>query len=149
MGLQPGLHFPPELRTPTVAGVVEDLVRPAEGGETYRLEGGQVVQLPSQKTVLLGGEPLVGELLLAGSDPDGRQWVAGVEPWGAAGRPDGCFWLRSQGRPVDGWIETTAGFRLPKATGFDPGYSPNNEFTSDRGGFCLNAAGEVTSYDVA
>jgi hypothetical protein len=141
--------IPESLRTPGIAGVVLDIEETPDGGETYSLENGQLAQIASQKTVLLGGEPLVGELLLSGTDPDGRQWVAGVSPWDAAGRPEGCFWLPSQGRLVSGWIDTTAGFRLPKAAGFDPGYARNNEFTSDRGGFCLNEAGEVTSYDVA
>jgi hypothetical protein len=125
---------------------VEESSRLADGSGVYRLIDGQTVEVDYGRTsTLLGGEPLVGELLLAGMDPDGRQWVAGIEI-GAPGRPSGCFWLPSQGRLVGGWIDTTAGFRLTKAAKFDPGSSVGGEFASDRGGFCLNDAGEVTGY---
>lgn len=139
--------IPESLRTPSIAGVVLDIEETPDGGETYRLENGQLAQIASQKTVLLGGEPLVGELLLAGTDPDGRQWVAGVEPSRALDRPEGCFWLPSQGRLVNGWIDTTAGFRLQSAADFDPGDSVGGEFASELGSFCLSGVGEVTSYD--
>jgi len=144
------VDIPATLRTPEVAGVVVEIVRLPNGGRVYRLANGARADIPSQKEVLLGGEPLVGELLLAGTDPDGRRWVAGVSLSGSAGigRPAGCFDFPGQGRARDGWIETNGGFRLPKAADFrDMRDNPNDEFASDRGTFCLNERGEVTSYD--
>lgn len=95
---------------------------------------------------LLGG-PAVGRLLLAGVDSDGRQWVAGVSK-ASPGLPEDCFFLPSQGRVAGEWIETTSGFRLKKAPQFVDVRDPaSDEFTSDRGGFCLNSGGEVTRYE--
>ncbi len=131
-------------RVPTAAGVVEEVTRLPDGGRSYRLAGGTSVAVPSQKQVLLGGEPIVGELLLAGTDPDGRQWVAGLSR-SPNGEP-GCFWLANNGRDSDGWIETHDGFRLPKAVGFDPAYIRDGNYQTPHGYFCLNESGEVTGY---
>ena len=109
------------------------------------LSDGATAEIASQKTILLGGEPIVGELLLAGTDPDGRQWVAGVPASSFVNLPD-CFWLASRGRDAGDWIETTAGFRLAKAPGFDPGITDGQEYALPLGGFCLNEKGEVMSY---
>lgn len=147
MGLQPGLHFPAQMRTPTTAGVVSESTQLPNGDWQYRLADGQALEIDYDHTTSLLGGPQIRRLLLAGTDPDGRPWVAGVSPWDAAGRPEGCFWLPSQGRQIDRWIDTTAGLRLPKAGHFDPGDSVRGEFGSDLGGFCLNEVGEVTSYD--
>lgn len=122
---------------------------PIEGVTQLLVDGTNLLhEIASQKEVLLGGEPLAGELLLAGTDPDGRQWVAGVSgDW--PGRPEGCYLFPAQGRAAGDWIETTTGFRLPKSSAFADARSPRSaEFTSDQGVFCLNERGEVTSYDV-
>jgi len=140
-----GLRIPTSLRTPTVAGVVEDVTRLADGGVTYRLQNGKSAEIASQKQVLLGGEPLVGELLLAGTDSDGRQWLAGVSPSPNVNEP-GCFWLTANGRDAGDWIETSDGLRMQEALDFDPGLAEGGEYTSPRGCFCLNGEGEVTSY---
>lgn len=143
------VDIPATLRTPEVAGVVVEAVRLPDGGRAYRLADGASADIPSQKEVLLGGEPLVGELLLAGTDPDGRRWVAEISLSTAIGRPPGCFDFPDQGRARDGWIETNSGFRLPRASDFtDARDYPNDEFASDRGVFCLNERGEVTSYAI-
>jgi len=141
------VHIPADVRTPSSAGVVEEITSLPDGGRTYRLQSGESVEIPSQKLVLLGGEPLVGELFLAGEDPDGRQWVAGVET-GPPGLPAGCFFYRSPGRAVGAWIETASGFRLKKAPDFTDVRNPkSDEYTSDLGGFCLDERGEVTRYE--
>jgi len=139
------VHIPAELRTPTIAGVVEQSSQQPDGGKTYVLTDGATVEIASQKTILLGGEPIVGELFLAGTDPDGRQWVAGLEPSPNTNEPD-CFRLATTGRDAGHWIETSAGFRLPMAATFDPGLTDGKEFALPSGGFCLNEKGEVTSY---
>jgi hypothetical protein len=55
----------------------------------------------------------------------------------------------AQGRASDGWIETTSGFRLPKAADFvDARDDPTDLFDSNRSVLCLNDKGEVTSYDI-
>jgi hypothetical protein len=143
-----GLRIPGDLRTPSVAGVVDEVTRLPDGGVTYRLANGKTAEIASQRDILLGGDPLVGELLLAGTDPDGSQWVAGVSgDW--PGRPPGCFLFPARGRLNAGWIDTTDGFRLPKATDFrDARARPDEEYASDQGVFCLNEDGEVTSYDI-
>jgi hypothetical protein len=133
------------LRTPSVTGVVEEVGQLPDGGKSYRLVGGSSVDVASQAQVLLGGEPVVGELLLAGADPDGRQWVAGVGLSPIAS-DSGCFWFTSNGRDADsGWVET-GGFRLRKGAQFDPAYVRDGNYQSPRGYFCLNESGEVTSY---
>jgi hypothetical protein len=131
-------------RVPTAAGVVEEVTRLPDGGRSYRLADGASVVIASQKLVLLGGEPLIDELLLAGTDPDGRQWVAGLTR-SPNGEP-GCFWFTNNGRDSDGWIETYDGFRLPKAVGFYPAYIRDGNYQTPRGYFCLNESGEVTGY---
>ena len=130
---------------PSVAGVVVEVARLPDGGVTYGLQNGESVEIPSQKRVLLGGEPLVGELLLAGSEPDGSQWVAGVSQSPNA-NDSGCFWLTSNGKDVADQIETTDGIRLRKASDFDPGLAKGGDYSSPRGYFCLNEKGEVSSY---
>jgi len=134
----------PSSRVPTAAGVVEEVTPLPDGGRSYGLADGTSVVIASQKQVLLGGEPLVGELLLAGTDPDGRHWVAGLSR-SSNGEP-GCFWFTNNGRGSDGWIETYDGFRLPKAVGFDPAYIRDGNYQTPRGYFCLNELGEVTGY---
>jgi hypothetical protein len=101
--------------------------------------------MASHKEILLGGEPIVGELLLLGSDPDGGQWVAGLSLSPNVNEP-GCFWLTVDGRDAGDWIESTNGLRLPKASDFHPGLTRGGEYTSERGSFCLNGDGEVTGY---
>ena len=141
------VHIPSDLRTPETAGVVQTVAQLPDGRKSYRLKAGETVYIAHQKQVLLGGEPLAGELLLAGTDPDGRQWVAGVELSRSLDRPQGCYDFPAQGRMNDGWIETTSGFRLPIAPGFhDPRDRQDDVFASDRGVFCLNERGEVTNY---
>jgi hypothetical protein len=139
------VHIPANLRTPSVIGVVAEVTQLRDGRSVYRLEGGRTTDIASQETILLGGEPVVGELLMSGTDPDGRQWVAGLRPSDIVGEP-GCFRLASSGRDAGDWIETSAGFRLPKAATFDPGATDGKEFALPLGGFCLNDKGEVTSY---
>jgi hypothetical protein len=143
------VHVPSELRTPSVVGVVEGFVRQPDGRDRYELLNGQSLEIDYDETENLLGGPEVGWLLLFGTDPDGGQWIAGVSLSTTLGRPTGCFLHPAQGRAVDGWIETSSGFRLPKAAGFrDPRDHPTDLFSSDRGTFCLNERGEVTSYDV-
>ena len=145
------VDIPANLRTPEVAGVVVEAVRLPDGRRwRYTLADGQTLDVDYDQTMSLLGGPQIGRLLLAGTDPDGRRWVAGVSLSGSAGigRPPGCFDFPDQGRARDGWIETNGGYRLPKAADFrDMRDSPNDEFASDRGTFCLNDKGEVTSYD--
>jgi hypothetical protein len=144
-----GVSIPGDLRTPSVAGVVDEVTRLPDGGVTYRLANGKTAEIASQRDILLGGDPLVGELLLAGTDPDGSQWVAGVSLSNAPDRPPGCFLVPGRGRLNADWIETTGGFRLPKAAAFrDARARPEDDFASDQGVFCLNEDGEVTSYDI-
>lgn len=147
-GCGDSIRIPDNLRTPEVAGVVTDVERFPDGTTTYHFASGGTADIASQTTVLLGGEPLIGELLLAGTDPGDRQWIAGLSgDW--PGRPAGCFPMIGQARGVDGWIETEAGYRLPKAADFqDARDNPTDLFVSDRGVFCLNDRGEVTSYDI-
>lgn len=142
------VHVPADLLTPLVAGVVEEISRLPDGRVSYRLKNGETVIVASQKDVLLGGEPLIDELLLTGIEPSGGEWIAGVSgDW--PGRPSGCFLFPAQGRANDGWIETNGGFRLPKAADFyDARDHPDDVFASDRGVFCLNERGEVTYYDI-
>jgi hypothetical protein len=139
------VHIPANLRIPTAVGVVENVAQLRDGRSIYRLEDGQTVEIASQKSILLGGEPIVGELLMTGTDPDGRQWIAGLSPSPNTNEP-GCFDLPTSGRDAGSWIETSAGFRLPKAATFDPGITDGKEFALPLGGFCLNEKGEVTSY---
>ena len=131
-------------RAPTVTGVVEKVTRLPDGGRSYRLADGSSVVIASQKNVMLGGEPLVGELLLAGMDPDGRQWIAGIAR--SPNREPHCFWFANNGRDSNGWIETSDGFRLRKSIRFDPAYFTDGNYQSPRGYFCLNESGEVTGY---
>lgn len=143
------LDIPADLRTPSVAGVVEEITRLAGGRDVYRLRNGQRVEVDYDRTSNLLGGPAVGWLLLAGTDPEGRQWIAGVSPSGSSNEP-GCYRLPSAGRDAGAWIETTGGFRLPKAPDFAPRSSywvGRTEFTSSQGYFCLNEQGEVTSYE--
>lgn len=141
------LLSPRPVRTPSTSGVVDAITRLQDGGTSYRLQNGDSVVIPGQKEVLLGGEPLVGELLLSGTDSDGSTWVAGVSQ-GAPGLPDGCFFLPSQGHADGEWIETSTGFRLRKAATFvDPRDADGDDFPSDRGGFCLSEGAEVTRYE--
>jgi hypothetical protein len=133
------------VRTPSVSGVVEDVTRLPDGGVTYGLDSGESVVIPSQKHVLLGGEPLVGELLLSGEDPDGSRWVAGVGQ-NPNESNSGCFWLTTNGHDAGDGIETSDGFRLPRAERLDPGIARRGEYSSPHGYFCLNNKGEVTSY---
>lgn len=144
------VDIPATLRTPEVAGVVVEIVRLPDGGRwRYRLADGQTLEVDYDQTTNLLGGPQIGRLLLAGTDPDGRRWVAGVSLSTAIGRPPGCFDFPDQGRASDGWIETNGGFRLPKAADFyDSRDNPDDEFASDRGVFCLNERGEVTSYAI-
>ena len=133
-----GVSIPGDLRTPSVAGVVDEVTRLPDGGVTYRLANGKTAEIASQRDILLGGDPLVAELLLAGTESNGRQWVAGLSgDW--LGRPAGCFLFLARGRNNAGWIETTHGWRLPKATDFRDAWArPDKEFASDQGVFCLN-----------
>lgn len=143
-----GPNIPASLRTPSVAGVVEESTRLPNGHWEYRLKGDQTLEVDYDRTTSLLAGPDVGRLLLAGADPEGRQWVAGISgDW--PGRPEGCYLFPAQGRSVGDWIETTTGFRLPKSSAFVDARSRRSaEFTSDQGVFCLDQRGEVTSYDV-
>lgn len=143
------VDIPADLRTPSLASVVEATTQLANGHWQYQLANGKTLEIDYDQTASLLGGPGVDELLLAGTDPDGRQWVAGVRRSTAIGRPPGCFDFPAQGRANGGWIETESGFRLPKAADFsDPRDNPSDLFASDQGMFCLNDQGEVTSYDV-
>jgi hypothetical protein len=143
------VRIPDNLRTPSIAGVVTDSAQLPNGHWQYRLTDGETLEVDYDETESLLGGPDTGRLLLFGVDPAGGQWIAGVSgDW--PGRPSGCYLFPAQGRAVDGWIETNSGFRLPKAARFDDRRdNPEDLFTSDRGVFCLNDRGEVTSYDVA
>ena len=142
------IRIPANLRTPSIAGIVEDEAQLPNGHWQYRLADGQTLEIDYDQTTSLLGGPHLGYLLLAGTDSDGGRWVAGVEgDW--PGRPPGCLLLPDQGRADDGWIETVDGFRLPKAADFhDFRGNPDDTFTSPTGVFCLNERGEVTSYDI-
>lgn len=148
-GCGDSINIPDNLRTPTVAGVVEESTQLPNGHTwAYRLADGQTLEIDYDQTASLLGGPQDGRLLLAGTDPDGRKWVAGIVGDQPA-RPAGCFLTRGQGRANDGWIETESGWRFPKAANFvDARDQPTDEFFSERGVFCLNDKGEVTSYDI-
>ena len=144
------VSIPADLRTPDMASVVEAKTQLPNGHWQYQLANGQTLEIDYDQTTSLLGGPDAGRLLLAGTDPDGRQWVAGVRRSTSVDSPPGCFDFPAQGRASDGWIETESGFRLPKAAGFsDPTRdNPSDLFTSDQGWFCLNEKGEVTRYVV-
>lgn len=121
------MHIPAEVRAPSIAGVVEESTQLPNGQWEYRLSNGQTLEVDYDRATSLLGGPSLGRLLLAGEDPDGRQWVAGVSLSTAGGRPPGCFDFPAQGRDNDGWIETTSGFRLKKAHDFSDWRNPKSD----------------------
>lgn len=139
-------------RTPEVAGVVVSREGGAGGIARWELANGQeyTIDMTDMAVVVYGSvSPNVGDLLLGGSGPDGP-WVARLFSDAIAGGEAGCFRLDGQGTDRGAWIETDAGFRLPKAPGFDPGLEQEREgerYTNaaDRK-FCVNADGQVTSF---
>jgi len=145
VGCGVSVHIPANLRTPAIVGVVEASTQLTGGNWSYRLKTGQTLEINYDATTSLLGGPQIGRLLLAGEDPDGRQWVAGLRPSTDVTEP-GCFLLDGVGRDAGQWIETSSGFRLPKAANFDPGSTDGKEFALPLGGFCINEKGEVTSY---
>ncbi len=143
-------HIPDNLRTPTIASVIEAEEQLPNGHWVYQLRDGQNLEIDYDDTTnLRNGEPKVGDLLLTGTDPDGGRWVLPVSPATAIGRPAGCFMMGGYGRSADGWIETAAGWRLHKAADFrDTRDQPDDLFSSERGVFCLNERGEVFYYSI-
>jgi hypothetical protein len=124
---------------PDTAGVVETRERQADGRELLRLDDGRqvTVDTKTQLLVLESSIPEPGDLLLAGVVP--RPWVARLT--GA----DPCFLIGGSGTEDGDAIEVDAGVRLPKAAEFDRAHYDESEHRFNGGGFCVNAAGEVTA----
>ncbi len=125
--------------TPDVVGIVESHEALADGSDRIELADGRSFTLKTREQVLVVGRALpdVGELFLAGSEP--KPWVAALTG------TDPCFWIGGSGSEDGDFIASAAGLRLPKADDFDRGSWRESEHEFNGGGFCVNAAGEVTA----
>lgn len=142
------VHSPTALRSPTLASVIESETLLSSGHTRYGLANGQTFEVDYTKTQNLEGGPAVGWLLLAGTDPDGRAWVAGfiVAGWIHTSPP--CYQLVGRGRDGGDVIATASGFLLPKAPDFeDHSGDLDPDYGYPRGVFCLDDHGLVTSYE--
>ena len=134
--------------TPTTIGVVAS-VEPTTGRTyAYHLSSGMIfpIDLSAADILLPDGGPGPGYLLLSGTEPSGRIWVAGFPPYRAADVPPDCFQVVATGVGVDNSIDLSIGVRLRKATSFDPGPISDERYNLDRASFCVNGNGEVLSY---
>jgi hypothetical protein len=130
----------PVYYTPDFAGVVRHNENQPNRTHVFTMTDGRVfeVDLESRPIVYGAGLPNARELLLAGEVP--KPWVArlpGREP---------CFEIGGSGREDGNHIATAAGLRLPKAANFDRADYHETEHEFHRGGFCVNAAGEITGF---
>lgn len=137
--------------TPEIAGVVVDIAG-TNSAARFQLSNGEEYTIDITNAAVVaygGGPPDIGDLLLGGTGPDGP-WVARLFSDAVAGGEAGCFRLDGEGTDRGAWIETDAGFRLPKAPGFDPGLESEGDgeryVTAADRKFCLNADGQVTSF---
>lgn len=137
--------------TPEVAGVVVAREAGTDATTVYRLASGQeyTIDITNGDAVVDLLPPDVGDLLLGGTGADGP-WVARLPKSQQTGAPADCYELGGFGTDRGAWIETDAGFRLPKAPGFDPGPvrdvrdGARYEWTPAE--FCVNPDGQVTSF---
>jgi hypothetical protein len=142
------VHSPTTLRSPAIAGVVVSQERLPNGHWREELTDGQTVDIDVDHADVLLGGPQVGRLLLAGTDPDGRQWVAGVIVAGWIHTSPPCYQLVGRGRDGGDVIATESGFLLHKAPDFeDRSGDLDPDYGYPRGVFCLDDHGLVTSYE--
>jgi hypothetical protein len=130
---------PPDTYAPEIAGVVVSRDDLPDGSSRLTLENGRshVVDTDTQKLLFGGANPVVGELLLAGSRP--APWFARVA------RRFECFWIGGSGVEEGGYITTEGGFRLPESADFVRGPYAADEHEFHGGGFCVNGSGEITA----
>lgn len=144
--------IPDDVRTPTVAGVVEAVDPTTQSWTRYRLAGGREIDVElGPAEVSPGGPPAIGDLLLLSSTPDERSWLIHV-PRDSAGSDAGCFYADWLGRDagdasIDVVINGVAfGLRLPKAVGFTSVDNREGIYAVWRARFCLDGEGQLLSY---
>lgn len=137
--------------TPEVAGVVVDVAGTNEAARFRLANGAEYVIAINNAAVVEygGGPPAVGDLLLGGTGPDGP-WIARLPKSRRDDAPAECYELSGEGTNRGTWIETDAGFRLPKAQGFDPGpvrdVREGIRYEWQPATFCVNPEGQLTSF---
>jgi hypothetical protein len=134
IGCAPGPTY-----TPEIAGLVTGREELADGSFRISLEDGRsrVVDTHTQRVIIGGGVPDVGDLLLAGTTP--TPWIARL-----ASR-DGCFWVGGNGTEEGGYITMDGRLRLPEAANFDRAHYRVEEHEFHSGGFCVDRSGKVTA----
>jgi hypothetical protein len=141
-----------ERLVPTTAGVVMEVRQLPNKGRTfsYRLESGGIVEIDLAEADVIGapGGAGVGNLLLTGRKASGQAWLIGLPLNSSVDSPPGCFRLIATGVGSGRWIDMSNGLRLMKSEDFDPGSVKDERYTVERFAFCLNAKGEVSSYDI-
>lgn len=147
-GMQPAPSY-----TPDTAGVVVS-VGPGHDRNTthYVLSDGRELDLDLHDQALVpqvyGGTPNIGDLLLAGTDPQ-HPWIARVPKSSRTDVPASCYGVEAYGSIEQGGsIQTAVGLRLHKAPGFEglvgeP--APDGHYGNPGRIFCLNAEGLVTA----
>jgi hypothetical protein len=110
-----------------------------DGSFGISLEDGRshVVDMHTQRGIIGGGVPDVGDLLLAGTA--GTPWIARLVS------RDGCFWVGGNGTEEGGYITMDRGLRLPEAVTFDRAHYRIEDHEFHSAGFCVVQSGEVTA----
>jgi hypothetical protein len=126
--------------TPEISGIVASREPGPDGSTRITLRDGhsQDIDLDVVRVVAGAGLPDVGELFLAGSSP--VPWIGELTTG-----PESCFWIGGGGDEEGGFITTDAGLRLPESADFDRRNYDETEHRFERGGFCVNASGEVSA----
>lgn len=93
-----------------------------------------------------GPEPQVGDLLLYGMDQRGPWYLALQLDTTDPAAPPGCFQYDDLGVEDGRFIGFDAGFRLPRAAGFEGGPAVDGRFANPGAEFCVNDRGEVFRY---
>jgi len=139
--------------TPDVAGVVASMGQGPDGNTThFVLTDGRELDLAFNDgrpfpTIYGGVPPNVGDLLLAGTDPQHR-WIAsaGLETRTDEGLPAPCYAVGSYGTDAGDWIQTDVGLRMRKAPTFTlPNWEHGPRFEQPGCVFCLDEEGLVTT----
>ena len=136
----------PEVKVPTIAGVVQAIERTDTQANRYVLDSGAVTIDVSGDDGLYplgGGSPRVGDLLVVGSDGEATWYVLIAGSSTGQGR---CFVFAVNGLDRGDAIDTSIGVRFPKAADFDRGPDTDGNYNEQPHAFCVNDRGEIFAW---